>query len=76
MSGLLKSRIIKRLLAVTILVEKKDLKLLLRGHAGLDSSNLSVPPYKFCNKSKIIIRLSLHTPPPHTCSHSKENVAD
>lgn len=76
MSSLLKDRIIKRLLAVTILVEMKDFKLLLRGHAGLDSSNLSVAPYKFCNESKIIIRLSLHTPPTHTWSHSKENLAD
>lgn len=66
MSSLLK--IIKRLLAVTVLIEMKDFKLLLTGHAGLNSSNLSVALYKFCNKSKIIIRLSAHTTHTHMLS--------
>lgn len=68
MSSLLKNKIIKILLAVTVLVKMEYFKLLLVGHAGLDSSNLSVAPYKFCNKSKIIIRLSAHTTHTHMLS--------
>lgn len=68
MSSLLKNKIIKRLLAVIVLVEMKDFKLLLAGHTGLDSSNLSVAPHKFCNKSEIIIRLSAHTTHTHMLS--------